>query len=84
MKAEFDGTVETGSGPRPYSGKEVHNMAKKINVVLGMGPGSSSKLTPKEQVFKKKSMFWQLPYDRGEGVPMFDEMVAIVFCGSRP
>jgi hypothetical protein len=37
MKAEFDGTAEVGLGPRPYSGKEVHSMAKKINVVLGKG-----------------------------------------------
>ena len=37
-------------------------MAKKINVVLGKGHGPSSKLTPKEQVFKKKSVFWQLPF----------------------
>ena len=41
MKDEFDGMAETGLGPRPYTGKEVHNMAKKINVVLGKGPGSS-------------------------------------------
>ena len=35
MKAEFDGTAEAGAGPRPYEGEVVHNMAKKINVVLG-------------------------------------------------
>jgi hypothetical protein len=62
MKAEFDGMAEEELGPRPYSGKEVHSMAKKIKVVLGKGHGSSSKQTPKEQVFKKKSVFWQLPY----------------------
>ena len=62
MRAEFDGTIEKDEGPRPYTGKEVHNMAEKINVVLGKGPGSSSKQTPKHQVFKKKSVFWALPY----------------------
>ena len=35
MKAEFDGTAEAGAGQRPYEGEVVHNMAKKINVVLG-------------------------------------------------
>jgi hypothetical protein len=62
MKAGFDGTAEVGLGPRPYSGKEVHRMAKEIKVVLGKGPGSSLKKTPMTQVFKKKSVFWQLPY----------------------
>ena len=62
MTAEFDGTVEKGTGPRPYDGKVVHNMVKKIEVVLGKGSGSTSKITPRDQVFKKKSVFWELPY----------------------
>ena len=35
MKDELDGTTEAGAGPRPYDREVVHNMAKKINVVLG-------------------------------------------------
>ena len=62
MKAGFDGTVEVEVGPRPYDGEVVHNMAKKINVVLGKNPPLTVKLTPKDQVFKKKSVFWKLPY----------------------
>ena len=30
--------------------------------MLGKGSGSTSKITPREQVFKKKSVFWELPY----------------------
>ena len=61
MKAEFDGTTEAGAGPRPYDGEVVHNMAKKINVVLGKNHPLTVKLTPKDQVFKKKSVFGELP-----------------------
>ena len=62
MKAEFDSTAEAAEGPRPYEGEVVHNMAKKINVVLGKNHPLTVKLTPKVQVFKKKSVFWKLPY----------------------
>ena len=62
MKAEFDGTAEAAAAPRPYEGVVVHNMAKKINVVLGKNHPLTVKKTPKGQVFKKKSVFWKLPY----------------------
>ena len=62
MKAEFDGTAEAGAGPRPYDGEVVHNMAKKFNVVLGKNHPLTVKRTPKGQVFKKKLVFWKLPY----------------------
>jgi hypothetical protein len=62
MRAEFDGTHEKGVGPRPYPREEVHSMAAKIVIILGKGHGPSSKQTPKPQVFKKKSVFWDLPY----------------------
>ena len=62
MKAEFDGTAEAAAAPRPYEGVVVHNMAKKINVVLGKNHPLTMKLTPKDQVFKNKSVFWKLPY----------------------
>ena len=62
MKAEFDGTAVAGAGPRPYEGEVVHNMAKTINVVLGKNHPLTVKLTPKDQVFKNKSVFCKLPY----------------------
>ena len=62
MKSEFDDTNEKGKGPRYYPREKVHRMANEINVVLGKGPGSSSKTTSPDQVFKKNSVFWQLPY----------------------
>ena len=62
MKAECDRTAEVAEGPRPYEGEVVHNMAKQINVVLGKNHAKMVKQTPKGQVFKKKSMFWKLPY----------------------
>ena len=48
MKAEFDGTAEAGAGQRPYEGEVVHNMAKKINVVLAKNHPLTVKLTPKD------------------------------------
>ena len=57
MKAEFDGMAEAAVAPRPYEGVVVHNMAKKFNVVLGKNHPLTVKLTPKDQVFKKKSVF---------------------------
>ena len=57
MKAEFDDTAEAGAGRWPYEGEVVHNMAKKINVVLGRNHPLTAKQTPKGQVFKKKSVF---------------------------
>ena len=57
MKDGFDGTAEAGVALRPYDGEVVHNMAKKINVVLGKNHPLTVKLTPKDQAFKKKSVF---------------------------
>ena len=57
MQGEFHVTVEAGAGPRPYDGEVVHNIAKKNNVVLGKNHPLTVKLTPKDQVFKNKSMF---------------------------
>ena len=57
MKAEFDGTAKVGVGPRPYDGEVVHNMAKKINGVLGKNHPLTVKQTPRDQVFKKKLVF---------------------------
>ena len=37
-------------------------MAKKFNVVLGKNHPLTVKLTPKDQVFKKKLVFWKVPY----------------------
>ena len=37
-------------------------MAKIINVVLGKNHPFTVEQTPKGQVFKKKSVFWKLPY----------------------
>src|SRR4051812_25333368 len=62
MMAQFDNTTEATDGPRPYTRKEVRDMANKIKVFLGKGKGSSSKTTPPKQVFKKKCVFWKLPY----------------------
>ena len=50
MTTEFDGMAEAGVGPRPYEGEVVHNMAKKINVVLGKNHPLTVKQTPKGQV----------------------------------
>ena len=48
-----------GSAPRAFRGKEVYDMVKDINVVLGKG----RKLrTRQKNIWKKRSIFWDLPY----------------------
>ena len=46
------------------SGKDVFDMAKDLEVIFGKGPGSQP--VPNENgmmpMWKKKSIFWELPY----------------------
>ncbi|XP_063949039.1 uncharacterized protein LOC108203290 [Daucus carota subsp. sativus] len=57
-KSAFDGTIETRVARLPLTGKEVFQRVKDIDVVLGKlykKPATSS-------VWKKRSIFWDLPY----------------------
>ena len=59
MEEEFDGTSETDLCPRHYSGEEVHDMVKDIDVVLGK---RSKKSKDTGGMWKKRSILWELPY----------------------
>ncbi|KAL8090234.1 hypothetical protein AgCh_039637 [Apium graveolens] len=57
-KRSFDGTIETRVARLPLTGKEVFERVKNIDVVLGKlykKPTTSS-------IWKKRSIFWDLPY----------------------
>ena len=59
MKKQFDRNKEDSSAPRAFRGKEVYDMVKDIDVVLGKG----RKLRTREKnIWKKRSIFWDLPY----------------------
>jgi hypothetical protein len=60
IKEQFDGTRERGLCPRHYSGQDVYNMIKDIDVVLGKG----RKKLKAGGMWKKRSIFWELPYWR--------------------
>ena len=56
---QFNENKENDSALRAFRGKEVYNMVKDIEVVLGNG----RKLrTRQKNIWKKRSIFWDLPY----------------------
>ncbi|XP_074327543.1 uncharacterized protein LOC141665458 [Apium graveolens] len=57
-KNDFDGTIETRVARFPLTGKEVFERVKDIDVVLGK---LYKKPTP-NSIWKKRSIFWDLPY----------------------
>ncbi|XP_074336175.1 uncharacterized protein LOC141673340 [Apium graveolens] len=57
-KNDFDGTMETRVAHFPLTGKEVFERVKDIDVVLGK---LYEKPTP-NSIWKKRSIFWDLPY----------------------
>jgi hypothetical protein len=67
MKHQFDGTIETGSAPRHFTGHDVYDQVKDINVTLGKNKKSAlQKIKRKEEEVAdkrwKKSILWELPY----------------------
>ncbi|XP_039809627.1 uncharacterized protein LOC120673017, partial [Panicum virgatum] len=69
----FKGQADHRTKPMHRSGKDVFNMVKDLEVVFGKGSGSQP--VPNENgmapMWKKKSIFWELPYwdvlDRDNG-----------------
>jgi hypothetical protein len=61
----FNGKAETRGKPVTHTGAEVFDMVKDLKVIFGKGPGrqpipnSPDKRAP---MWKKKSIFWELPY----------------------
>ncbi|XP_078167221.1 uncharacterized protein LOC144561984 [Carex rostrata] len=57
QKKEFNGNTELGVARRPLDGKGVFLLVKNLKVVFG----KCAKAPPKN-IWKKKSIFWELPY----------------------
>ena len=60
LKAAFDGNSESRVAPIPLTGEQVYEKVKDINVTLGKFPKEAT--VPSS--WKKKSIFWDLPYWR--------------------
>ncbi|WVZ83355.1 hypothetical protein U9M48_030513 [Paspalum notatum var. saurae] len=60
----FNGKKENRVKPIHRSGKVVFEMVKSLRVIFGKGPGSVtvSDENGKAPMWKKKSIFWELPY----------------------
>jgi hypothetical protein len=61
MDKQFDGTREKALPPRHFSGEDVHNQVKNINVVLGKR-NQSSKDDEQLGMWNKKSILFKLEY----------------------
>nr|AAT85787.1 transposase family protein [Oryza sativa Japonica Group]ABF96900.1 transposon protein, putative, CACTA, En/Spm sub-class, expressed [Oryza sativa Japonica Group] len=59
-KKIFNGKKELGSAPADLSGDQVHNMVKDITNEFGKKRKRSKE--DKKRMWKKKSIFWRLPY----------------------
>jgi hypothetical protein len=61
----FNGTAETRGKPVTRTGAEVFAMVKDLKVIFGKGPDSqpvSNGPDKRVPMWKKKSIFWELPY----------------------
>ena len=61
----FKGEADQRTKPRHRTGADVHDMVKDLQVIFGKGPGGQP--VPKDAygrvpMWKKKSIFWDLPY----------------------
>jgi hypothetical protein len=73
-KKAFDGTIEKYCAPKIHKGEHMFMMVKDLKVVFGKGKGGGSKKSKKagknaenngnriSGLFKKRSIFWNLPY----------------------
>ncbi|XP_052169203.1 uncharacterized protein LOC127785892 [Oryza glaberrima] len=61
---DFDGTVEEGTAPTQRDGRDIFNEVKDIECIFGKGPSSTSAASKggEKPFWKKKSIFWGLPY----------------------
>ncbi|GJW33704.1 uncharacterized protein Tco_0053736 [Tanacetum coccineum] len=58
-KELFDGTIERGVLRPPLDGEATFSRVRDINIVLGKGKDNPG---PLKGIWKKKSIFWVLPY----------------------
>ena len=60
MMDQFNGEIEKRYPPLHFSGHDVYEMVKDVYVVLGKGEKASK--SAKNEMWKKKSIQWELPY----------------------
>jgi hypothetical protein len=61
MKVQFNGNTEKRCPPPHLTGHEVHEMVKNVHVVLGKRK-RAVKNNEEDDMWKKQSIFWDLPY----------------------
>jgi hypothetical protein len=61
MKDQFNGNTERRNTPPHLIDHEVYEMVKGVHVVLGKRKMTSKK-TEEDDMWKKQSIFWELPY----------------------
>jgi hypothetical protein len=61
MKYQFNGNTEKRCPPPYLTGQEVYEMVKDAHVVLGKQK-RTGKNTEEDDMWKKQSIFWELPY----------------------
>jgi hypothetical protein len=61
MNDQFNGNIEKRRPPLHFKGHEVYEMVKDVHVVLGKWK-MTDKNTEEDDMCKKQSIFWELPY----------------------
>jgi hypothetical protein len=61
MKDQFNGNTEKRCPPPHLIGHEVYEMVKDVHVVL-CNQKMTDKNTKEDDMWKKQSIFWELPY----------------------
>jgi hypothetical protein len=61
MNGQFNGSTEKRHPLLHLTGHEVYEMVKDVHVVLGK-PKRTGKNTKEDDIWKKQSIFWELPY----------------------
>jgi hypothetical protein len=61
MKDQFNGNTEKMRPPSHLTGHELYEMVKDVHVVLGKQK-RTGKNTEGDDIWKKQSIFWELPY----------------------
>jgi hypothetical protein len=61
MKNQFNGNTEKRRPPPHLTGHEIYEMVKDVHVVLGKRKRTGKNIE-KDDMWKKQSIFWELPY----------------------
>jgi hypothetical protein len=61
MKDQFNGKTEKRHPPQYLTGHKVYEMVKDVHIVLGKQKGAGKNIE-EDDIWKKQSVFWELPY----------------------